>query len=161
MMRRPGVAFVGLAVVLGAAILYALAWSPAVVTPGPRREQRRLNAADAPPPGSPTGAGASRIRNVFVYDEPTPAPLAPRVFVPEVAVPPPLALPPPSPVALVGFVRQGGGLRAALSIRGSVSVLGKDESADGYVVLAIDEDRGVTLRAPDGTETTLASPPAP
>ena len=159
MTRRPGAVFVVLAVVLGAAILYALAWSPAVVSPGPRPEQKRLT-SDAAPPASPTGA-ANRLRNVFVYDEPAPVLLAPRVFVPEVAVPPPLTLPPPSPVVLVGFVRQGGGLRAALSIRGNVSVLATDEAADGYRVLAIDEDRGVTLRTPDGTETTLAPPPAP
>jgi hypothetical protein len=158
-MTRPSAAFVVLVVVLGAGILFALAWSPPIVTPGPVPEQKRPTSG-APPPPAPTRAAANRLRNVFVYDEPAAVPPAPRVFVPEVAVPPPLTLPAPSPVALVGFVRQAGAVRAALSIRGSVTVLAREESAGGYVVLAIDEDRGVTLRCPDGTEMTLAPPPA-
>jgi hypothetical protein len=156
-MRRPSAAFVVIALVLGAAILFALAWSPAVVTPGPRGERRPVPGGTLSP--EPTGGPPVRMRNVFVYEEvPEPVTNPTRLQVPEVSVPPPLTLPPPNPVALVGFVRQAGTLRAAVSIRGNVSVLAKDESADGYVVLAIDEDRGVTLRAPDGTEATLAPP---
>jgi hypothetical protein len=89
---------------------------------------------------------------------PAPSMAPPKLPVPEVSVPPPLTLPPPDPVTLVGFVRQAGAVRAAVSIRGDVTVLAKDESAGGYVVLAIDEDRGVTLRDPDGGEITLAPP---
>lgn len=156
MTRRPSVAFVVLAVVLGAGILVALAWSPVVVTPGPRPDRPR-----AAPPGGPlsvpSGTLPARLRDVFEYDVPAPQPTAfPRLPLPEVSVPPPLALPTPNPVVLVGFVRQGGSVRAAVSIRGEVTVLSEDESAGGYVVLAIDEDRGVTLRDPQGAEVTLA-----
>ncbi|MET0555567.1 MAG: hypothetical protein ABW221_21175 [Vicinamibacteria bacterium] len=159
MKRRPSIAFVMIAAALGAAILFALAWSPAVVTPepGPRSEPSR---AQGRPSVQAAGPDAGRIRNLFVYEEPVPTVVARPEVAPPIAVPPPLTLPPPNPVALVGFVRQGGGLRAALSIHGSVSVLAKGESADGYVVLAIDEDRGVTLGAPDGTEATLPPPPS-
>jgi hypothetical protein len=158
MMRRPSTAFVALATLLGGAILFALTWSPSGVPLAPPARRPRLEPS-ATVPASPSGATGERLRNVFAYEEPQSPPAPSRVFVPEVAVPPPLALPPPNPVALVGFVRQGGELRAAVSIHGTVSVLAKDESSEGYVVLAIDEDRGVTLRAPDGADVTLVSPP--
>lgn len=160
MTRRPSAAFVVAAALVGAAILGALAWSPEVVTPGsgPRPAPPRSAGSASSPTEAPVRS-ANRLRNVFVYDQPEPTP-APPLFVPPVSVPPALALPPPNPVTLVGFVRQGDNLRAALSVRGSVSVVAKGESADGYVVLAVDEDRGVTLRAPDGTEATLPPPPS-
>ena len=158
MRRRPSILFVALAAVLGAGILFALAWSPAVITPGPPSDRPRAAAAGSAS-AVPDGTVPERLRNIFVYDEPAREAMAPRVQpLPEVSVPPTLALPPPSPLALVGFVRQGGVVRAAVSIRGEVTVLARDESADGYVVLAIDEDRGVTLRDPDGREITLAPP---
>lgn len=158
MTRRPSVAFVVLVAVLGAGILFALAWSPAVITPvAPPDRPRAATAGSAST--VPSGTAPGRVRDVFVYDEPAPAPFVPpRLPLPEVSVPPPLELPPPSPVALVGFVRQGGAVRAAVSIRGEVTVLAKDESAGGYVVVEIDEDRGVTLRDPDGAAITLAPP---
>jgi hypothetical protein len=158
MTRRPSIPFVVLAAVLGAGILFALAWSPPVITPAPPAERRPAASAGGAST-VPEAAAPERLRNVFAYDEPAPQPMAPEVLpIPQVSVPPPLALPPPSPVALVGFVRQGGTVRAAVSIRGEVTVLATGESAGGYVVLAIDEDRGVTLRDPDGTEITLAPP---
>jgi hypothetical protein len=159
MTRRPSILFVVLAAVLGAGILFALAWSPAAITPGPSSDRPRAASAGSAS-AVPGGTVPGRLRNVFVYEVPAPESMAPPVQpLPEVSVPPPLTLPPPSPVALVGFVRQGGAVRAAVSIRGQVTVLARDESADGYVVLAIDEDRGVTLRDPDGREITLAPPP--
>jgi hypothetical protein len=156
MTRRPSVAFVVLVAVLAAGILFALAWSPTVVTPGPAPDRPRRTpeggASTLPSPDVP-----GRLRNVFVYDEPAPTLFVPpSVPLPEVSVPPPLAMPAPNPVTFVGFVRQGGAVRAAVSIRGEVTVLATGESAGGYVVLAIDEDRGVTLRDPDGVEITLA-----
>jgi hypothetical protein len=158
MKRRPSVAFIVIAAVLGAGILVALAWSPGVVTPGPSVDRSRAPSA-AGAPAEPVGTLPAKVRDVFAYDDaPTPSMPPQRLPVPEVFVPPPLALPPPDPVTLVGFVRQAGSVRAAVSIRGEVTVLAKDESAGGYVVVAVDEDRGVTLRDPDGAEITLAPP---
>jgi hypothetical protein len=158
MTRRPSVAFVVIASVLAAGILVALAWSPAVVTPGPSADRSRAASAESAP-AEPVGTLPARVRDVFAYEDvPAPSMAPPKLPVPEVSVPPPLTLPPPDPVTLVGFVRQAGAVRAAVSIRGDVTVLAKDESAGGYVVLAIDEDRGVTLRDPDGGEITLAPP---
>lgn len=159
MSARPSRAFVVSVALLACAIVFALSWRPATVVPDPHRD--RAGAVRQEPRGPSEGTPRpERVRNVFVFDDPPPLALAPRPVETPAAVPPPLTLPPRSPVALVGFVRRSDGLRAALSIHGDVSVLAKDETAAGYVVLAIDEDRGVTLRTPDGGETTLA-PPAP
>ena len=114
MRRRPSILFVALAAVLGAGILFALAWSPAVITPGPSSDRPRAAAA-ASASAVPDGTVPGRLRNVFAYEEPAPESMAPPIVpVPEVSVPPTLALPPPSPLALVGFVRQGGVVRAAI-----------------------------------------------
>jgi hypothetical protein len=58
-------------------------------------------------------------------------------------------------------VHRGAGLRAALSILGNVVILGEGEEAEGYRVLSIDEEAGVRLRKPDGTEQALARPLTP
>jgi hypothetical protein len=58
----------------------------------------------------------------------------------------------------VGFVRRAGRLKAALAISGDVVVVGPGEDANGYAVLAIDEETGVVLRAPGGDEMTLTPP---
>jgi hypothetical protein len=52
-------------------------------------------------------------------------------------------------------VRKAGTLQAALAIRGEVLVLGVGEGAAGYVLLAIDEEAGATVRGPDGAELRL------
>ena len=98
-------------------------------------------------------------RNVFAYaDAARPAP-APRPTV--VPAPAPLGpAPSPSPaVRLVGLVRRGGQLKAALAIAGETLLLGAGESAAGYTVTSIDEDEGVRVRGPDGVTLQLA--PAP
>jgi hypothetical protein len=155
--RRPSVPFVVLVVLLGTGILFALSWSPAVTTPGPPAGRTREPSASGPPEAPPP---SGRLRDVFAYEDPEPTTVVPPpTLEAELSVPPPLAPSPPNPVVLVGFVRQRGELRTALSIRGEVTVLAKDESAGGYTVLAIDEDRGVTLRDPDGGALTLAPPP--
>ena len=149
--------------VLALAVVCAVAW-----TPRPR--------AEAPPPAAPRTPGrpapsaaepgapplALPARNVFEFDDakavaPPPASLAPLMM------PPPLDLssapaPAAEPVRRVGFVRRGGALRAALSLHGSVSVLGVGDEADGYLVLAVDEDTGVSVRTPDGEELLLPPP---
>ena len=70
---------------------------------------------------------------------------------------PPVVVPPLSPpVRLVGLVRGGGTLKAALQVHGDSMTVGLGEAAGGYTVVAIDDD-GVKLRAADGTTLTLAA----
>ncbi len=149
--------------VLALAVVCAVAW-----TPRPR--------AEAPPPAPPRPAsvpapsgvdpGADPLplpaRNVFEFDDPR-LPAPPPASLAPLMMPPPLDLssapaPPAEAVRLVGFVRRGGALRAALSVHGTVSVLGVGEEADGYSVLSIDEDTGVSVRRPDGDEVVLPPP---
>jgi hypothetical protein len=156
--RRPSIAFVALVTVLGVAILAALAWSPAVIQPEPPVGRSRPTPAGGLPSGPETPV-SGRLRDVFAYADAEPsAVVAPRPAVSAISVPPPLAPAPPSPVALVGFVRKAGELRVALSIRGEVNVLAEGGSAGGYAVVTIDEDRGVTLRDPEGASIALAPP---
>lgn len=158
MTRRPSAAFVVVGTVLGAGILFALSWSPTVITPAAPAGRSRPAPTPSPSAASPEAA-PGRLRDVFAYDEPEPTQaVAQATPMAEMSVPPPLAPPPPNPAVLVGFVRMAGELRAAVSIRGEVTVLARDASAGGYTVLAIDEDRGVTLRGPDGAELTLTPP---
>jgi hypothetical protein len=151
--------------VLALAVVCAVAW-----TPRPR--------AEAPPPQAPPRAPApaertrdvpyvppSDLRNVFEFeDRALEAPAAPPpVSLAPLLVPPPLApmadaAPANEPIRLVGFVRRGGVLRAALSFTGMVSVLGPGDEAEGYSVLEVDEDTGVTVRTPDGSELLLRPP---
>jgi hypothetical protein len=64
----------------------------------------------------------------------------------------------PPPLRLLGFVRRGDDLLAALSLFGAVVTAGAGEWVEGYAVLAVDEDAGVRLRAPDGAELVLSRP---
>ena len=59
---------------------------------------------------------------------------------------------------LVGLVRRGGALRAALAIEGETVVVGTGERAGAYIVIAVEED-GVRLRAADGATITLRPSP--
>jgi hypothetical protein len=61
----------------------------------------------------------------------------------------------PEPVRLSGFVRQGGQLKAVLSVYGTTVLAGAGEAAEGYRVIAVDEDAGVRVRAPSGEELLL------
>jgi hypothetical protein len=58
-------------------------------------------------------------------------------------------------VKLVGFAWSGPVLRAVLSVRGTTVVAAAGESADGYLLLSVDQDSGVRLRAPSGEELRL------
>ena len=77
------------------------------------------------------------------------------------APPPTATAPPPVPVAsadplrLIGLVRKGGTVKAAVSMWGETMVMGVGEEARGYKVLSIDDEGGVRLRGPDGSELTL------
>ncbi len=68
-------------------------------------------------------------------------------------------LPLPESVRLVGFVERAGKFRAALVIRGEMALLEVGESAEGFVLLAADEETGVRLRGPDGVEIALDPEP--
>lgn len=99
-------------------------------------------------------------RNVFEYagrpeTPPDPISVGPASLSP---VSPPHE--PEPPVRLVGLLRRGGRLRAALSLGGEVVIVGHGERAGQYSVLSIDDDRGVRLSGPDG-ELTLPPPEAP
>jgi hypothetical protein len=64
---------------------------------------------------------------------------------------PVVTLPAEPPVRLVGILRRGGGLRAALSIRGELALLAVGEQAGGFTLRGLDEDAGARLEAPDGS----------
>jgi len=60
---------------------------------------------------------------------------------------------------LVGILRQGGVLKAAVAIGGEVVIARAGETVDGYSVVSIDEEDGVVLRDASGTPVTLSAPP--
>lgn len=78
---------------------------------------------------------------------------------PEATAPPAATPEPPAPVRLVGFIRQGGELRAALAVLGRVALVAEGETVEGYEVVAVEQDVGVEVRFPDGTERELRLPP--
>jgi len=73
------------------------------------------------------------------------------------AAPSPPAAPAPSanPLRLIGVVRKGGTVKAAVSLWGETVVMAEGEESRGYKVLSIDDEGGVRLRGPDGAELTL------
>ena len=115
-----------------------------------------------PPPTLPPPLAAPlrpTTRNVFEYGDAGRPAATPRASLAP-ARPAPEPLPSPSPaVRLVGLVRRGGQLKAALAIAGETVLLGAGDSAAGYTVTSIDEDEGVRVRGPDGVTLQLA--PAP
>jgi hypothetical protein len=107
----------------------------------------------------PAAAPSASLRNVFEYADVVvraagpPPRLAAAAPAPATTM---VAAPPPAPaVRLVGLLRRGKNLKAALAITGETYVLGSGESAAGYTVLGIDEDEGVRVKAPDGTTIVL------
>lgn len=138
---------------LVAALALAGRWTgPAAAPPDPRLEPAPT-AVPSGEPASPGGDEVSRpLRDPFHYaDQPEPpaAPAAPR-FTPE---PAPTAAP-EAPVRLVGLVRRRGGTRAAVAIAGEVVLLGPGDTAQGWTLVALDED-GARLRGPDGREEVV------
>ena len=143
------------AAVLGLSFLVRPGPEPSVPPP-----PRRAAAAPRPAPRETPAPGAPG-RTVFEFLEPVAAPRAtppkppPTPSVEASIAPEPV---PPPAVRLVGLVHRGGALRAALSVRGTVVILGLGEESEGYRVLSIDEDTGVRLAGPDGAEQVLAPP---
>lgn len=94
-------------------------------------------------------------RNVFRYldetNESASISAVPHTALPEVLPPPPPA------VRLIGFLRGEAGLKAALSIMGEIVVCAAGDHVSGYVVVSVDEEEGVRVRAPDGAEISLRS----
>lgn len=129
---------------------------------GVGEDVRRAPVAPAPPAPAPSRSEAeidpAAIRDVFRYGD---EPRAGLVSVPRpgsrVGGHEASGLLPPPRARLVGLVRRGSRLVAALAIDGEVMLLGPGESAGGYTILAVgDED--IRLRGPDGREETLALP---
>jgi len=151
-MRRRILSWAGLLVVLLAIALTHGAGRGAVPSPPvspPRAPLPRAERPTAAPPTLPPPA-----RDVFRYadDEAAPqssSPARAAAVIPETTPPPPPA------VRLIGLVRAEGGLRAALSVMGEVVVSAPGDEVSGYTVVSVD-DEGVRVRAPDGTEMSLA-----
>lgn len=111
-----------------------------------------LPAREAAPTATPIDT--AEIRDIFRYaDEPA----VTRRSGPDVSPPTRGGIALPSRARLVGLVRRGDHVFAALAIDGDVLLLGPGESGSGYTVLDMREE-GVHLRGPDGREETLALP---
>ncbi len=121
------------------------------VTPPSRRE---APARPAPQPSAVNAAeGRDVRRNLFEYADAKPV-VRKSTPLPAVA---PTQTPVPS-VKLVGILHSAPGRRAALSSQGQIVVAAPGETVDGYEVLSIDDEDGVRLRSPEGTEIVLAPP---
>jgi hypothetical protein len=118
--------------------------------PPPARPRARPMRA-ARPGGAPV---PESTRNVFEYAPRVAAAPAPRPAAVASGAPPVVQEPVAPGARLVGLVRRGGVLKAALQVHGETVVVGVGEDAGDYRVVAIDED-GVRLRAGDGTILTL------
>jgi hypothetical protein len=135
---------------LAAALLWWF-WPPASIeTARMPRAQGAAAPGSSPVLGSP---GALPGRDLFRYADV--APPGTLVSVPESG---PSAVPVATPsqaLRLVGFVSQASGLHAALALEGRVVLASAGDTIDGYAILAIDAERGVSVRAPDGTQRLL------
>ena len=164
-MKSPGAAIAVLAAVLlvGGWLLFGAQGVP----PGPSSTPRsrlppRVSRAQPAHPGSPSTAAP---RNIFEFahagEDVARVQGPPRARPSIVAAPAPpevdVSPEPEAPVRLVGVVLRGGKRKAALAIRGELVVIGPGETADGYTVVAIDEEQGVRLKGPEG-EITLTPP---
>ena len=129
---------------------------PSAAPSDPRPSPMLLVPAVNPEPPHPAGeTAAPPLRDLFRYaDEPRAERPAPAVAVARPLAP--TASPEP-PVRLVGIVRQSGGLRAALAIRGEVVLLRPGEAAEGWTLVTLDEAEA-RLRGPDGQEETVSLP---
>jgi hypothetical protein len=126
----------------------------------PRADEPVLTAVPVAPPTEDPEPAPPLVRDPFRFGfGPDPA-LVARARA-SVALPRVAPAPTPSPLRLVGLVRRGGVLRAAIAFEGEVALAGVGESVFGYAVRGIDEESGVRLQAPDGAETLIAIAPEP
>ena len=148
-----------------AALIAALAFYLLREAGGPGPSPGGPDASRATPPvtlvGDASAAPSPPLRNVFEYVSAASRPAAPTRSLAALApvAPATLASPGPPPVRLVGLLRRGAQVKAALAILGETVVLASGESAGGYTVLAIDEDEGVRVRTPDGSTIVLVPTP--
>lgn len=151
-----------------ALVVLAVAWGfgrlapdesvPVRPRPAARRAPSTVTRAAEPPAAAPASdVEPARLRDLFAYaDEPEAFPPARVTLLPTPTPGAAVATPAPPPaVRVVGLVRRAGELRVALSERGQVVVVALGDSVGGRRVIAIDEDRGVCLRATDGREEWL------
>jgi hypothetical protein len=112
------------------------------------------------PPPPPLARAPSRDLFQYADERPEAVPEAPTVMPRPprpIDEPPAPAVTPPA-VRVVGLIRRGGHLAAALMVQGEMVVAGKGEQAGGYTVLDVDDEAGVRLRAADGEEMLLPAP---
>jgi len=144
----------GLAALLLVLAAAALGRAPAPSSP-PSRVLRSGEVAHRAREASASQIDLARIRDVFRFvDEPRPGALREPATARLEGRPAPST--PPGP-RLVGLVRRGGRLMAALTRDGDVELAGPGDSAAGVTVLSVGEE-GVRVRLPDGTEQTFALP---
>ncbi|HEY6553786.1 MAG TPA: hypothetical protein VI669_10540 [Vicinamibacteria bacterium] len=127
-------------------------------TPASPREKE----GPARPTATPIASGtpsAPHSRDPFRFALPRPIASARRAPSPAEIRPSPG--PTPARVRLVGLVRRGGVLRAALVVDGDVVLVAAGETMSGYRVVSLDEEGGVRLRDAQGREETLALPGDP
>jgi len=117
---------------------------PEAETPPAARAQAR----------GPGGQDALPGRNLFLFGA-APAPAARPASRPELLAPGEEAAPAESGPRLVGFIEQGAALRAALALSGRVALVAPGEAVEGYTVVRVDADLGVTLLTPEGDELLL------
>jgi hypothetical protein len=153
---RPGLG-AGITAVLALVALLVLAREPALLRVSPAGTPP---AAAAPAQAAPTPiAPAEPVRDIFQFADSEAPAIEPEQ--PELAAEvedasldeAPAAE--PERVRLVGVLRRGSGLLAALSVDGEVVLVAAGQSASGVTVVAVEEDL-VRLQLPDGSERTLA-----
>lgn len=158
-----------LGVVLAIALALAFAWRagaqrPQTAVPGAPRTPETPDGGGTIP-AEPTADPLADLlppppaRDIFRYAEAASAPPHRARVEPKALSSVAPAEPEPLPPALrfVGLVRRPEGLRAAVATASGVVIVGPGDVVLGHTVLSLDEDRGLRLRAPDGTEQTLAA----
>jgi hypothetical protein len=147
---KAGLAATGLALV-SLVVAVAILREPEPPTAGP--SSREATNPDLRPAVFPNGVPSLPARNPFEYggtDDVRVSPPPPRTEAPSRGPRSAEAAPSAPGVRLVGFVRQGDTLGAALVILEEVVVLAPGESWGGYTLLGADAEEGVRLAGPEG-----------
>ena len=127
--------------------------TPETTVPAPAPAPEASVGARVPPTPTRADADLETIRDIFHYGASAPA----RRVAPAAPGPGDAATtvePSPAAVRLVGLVRRGERLLAALSLDGDVVLVGEGESFLGHEVLDVSEE-AVLVREPGGEEKVL------